>query len=103
MLTLHLMLPETRGDQSCLEDGLGEHPPFSPVFQDFTIDMSFTGGFVPLVVPLSHSAAVLANLVTGPDGQIWALDQGDTIGPTARGRLFRINPAAASEQTPYAE
>lgn len=95
VFTIHMVAPWTRGDDTCFEDYAGTLPPFSPMYQGFVIDFALTGGFFPLTIA-NLSVAYPVELVKGPDGRIWVMDQGDTTSGTfTRGRVVAVDPESA--------
>jgi hypothetical protein len=96
IFSVHLVDLDTTGDAVCNGDGAGELPAYSPVFQDFSIGFTITGGFVPqFVTTRNYLAEFPVRIRRGPFGQLWIMDQGDDRSPTqlTRGRVLTINPA----------
>jgi hypothetical protein len=92
VMTLHLIQPDTPGDATCWGDEQGGLAPFSPVYPGYTMRIRVKGGFVPLFAPIL--AAYPARIVSGPDGNLWVLDQGDTTsGRITRGQIIRVIPS----------
>jgi hypothetical protein len=96
VFTVHVVRPSTRGDLECFGDEAGELPPIAPVHQGFTLGMVLTGGFLPMFAS-NFETALPANIVEGPNGLLYVLDQGDvTSGTVTRGRVLMLDPRAAA-------
>jgi hypothetical protein len=93
--TIHLTDVSTTGDANCIGDQSGVNPSYMPVFPGYRIQLSLTGGFLPMFASASQYAAVFPyRMVRGPNGLLWVLDQGDASSVT-RGRVLTLNPNAA--------
>jgi hypothetical protein len=103
-LTLTVVDPYYRGDQTCLLDRLGSLDPtiangqIPLVFPGYQISFHQTSGYSPLsmsAVSSGFAPAFPVKVVAGPTNSIWVLDDGDflstTLGfPSTRGQVYRI-------------
>lgn len=98
--TLTLVDPYYPGDQSCIRDRLGTLGKIPLVFPGYQLAWRQTGGFVPLLLPISPSFPI--KVVRGPQQSMWIIDAGDflatTVGQSStRGRVFRVESSAVGQ------
>jgi len=94
-MALTLVDPTYPGDARCIRDRMGTLAKVPVVFPGYQLSWRQTGGFAPLILPLT--AAYPVKVVRGPTGSIWVIDEGDYIStsqtqPSTRGKVFRVEP-----------
>lgn len=96
--TLTVVDPYYPGDQSCIRDRLGTRGKIPLVFGGYQLAWRQTGGFVPLLLPISPSFPI--KVTRGPLESIWVIDAGDflstSLSPSTRGQVFRVASGALS-------
>lgn len=92
-MNLNIVDPYYPGDNRCIADRGGSLVNVPVVFPGYQLTFRQTGGFTPLVVPVSPSMPT--KVVRGPTQSIWIIDEGDFLStsiaqPSTRGKVFRI-------------
>lgn len=98
--TLTLVDPYYPGDQTCIRDRLGTLGKIPLVFPGYQLAWRQTGGFVPLLLPISPSFPI--KVTRGPQQSMWIIDAGDFLSTSitqasTRGRVYRVESQAIGQ------
>lgn len=92
-MTFSIVDPTYPGDLRCHGDRMLGLENVPHVATNFQIQFRQTGGFSPILIPISPAFPV--RVVRGPSQSIWVIDEGDFLStsvaaPSTRGKVFRF-------------
>ncbi len=99
-LTMTMVDTTYPGDATCIGDRAGDWGAVPVVFPGLSWDFRQVNGASPLQLRLGSIGATLpVQIVRGPQGSVWVVDEGDflstsTSTASTRGKVFRVEPVS---------